>query len=53
LYWVHLIWVGFELTTLVLIGTDCTCSYKSNYHVITIMTALIKKRGNPMIRGKL
>ena len=23
-------WMGFELTTLVLIGTDCTCSCKSN-----------------------
>ena len=22
---------GFELTTWVVIGTDCTCSYKSNY----------------------
>jgi hypothetical protein len=27
---------GFELTTLVVIGTDCIGSYKSNYH--TIMT---------------
>ena len=25
-------WVGFEFTTLVVIGTDCTGSYKSNYH---------------------
>jgi hypothetical protein len=25
----------FELTTLVLIGTDCIGSYKSNYHTIT------------------
>ena len=23
LYWVHLTWAGFELTTLVVIGTDC------------------------------
>ena len=23
LYWVHLPWMGFELTTLVMIGTDC------------------------------
>jgi hypothetical protein len=23
---------GFELTTLAVIGTDCTCSCKSNYH---------------------
>ena len=26
---------GFELTTLVMIGTDCTGSYKFNYHTIT------------------
>ena len=28
---------GFELTTLVVVGTDCisTCSYKSNYYTIT------------------
>ena len=25
-------YTGFELTTLVVIGTDCTCSCKSNYH---------------------
>jgi hypothetical protein len=33
--------VGFELTTLVVIGTDCNCigSYKSNYHTITTMMA--------------
>ena len=34
LYQVHLSWVGFELTTLVVIGTDCIDSYKSNYHYI-------------------
>jgi len=28
--------MGFELTTLVGIGTDCTGSCKSNYHVITM-----------------
>jgi hypothetical protein len=27
--------MGFELTTLVVIGTDCIGSYKSNYHTIT------------------
>jgi ABC-type sulfate transport system permease subunit len=32
LYRVHLPWVGFELITLVVIGTDCIGSYKSNYH---------------------
>ena len=28
-------WMGFELTTLVVIGTDCIGSCKSNYHTIT------------------
>jgi len=37
LYRVHLSWAGFKLTTLVLIGTDCIGSCKSNYHVITNM----------------
>jgi hypothetical protein len=37
---VHLAMTGFELTTLVVIGTDCrgTCSWKSNYHTITTTT---------------
>jgi hypothetical protein len=35
-----LLWTGFELTTLVVIGTDCTDSCKSNYHTIMTMTAL-------------
>jgi hypothetical protein len=39
LYWVHLAWAGFKLTTLVVIGTDCIGSYKFNYHTITTMTA--------------
>ena len=30
LYRVHLAWVGFELTTLVVIANDCIGSYKSN-----------------------
>jgi hypothetical protein len=30
----------FELTTSVVIGTDCICSCKSNYHAITAMKAL-------------
>ena len=34
LYRVHLNLAGFELTTLVVIGTDCKGSYKSNYHMI-------------------
>ena len=32
-------WSGFELTTSVVIGTDCLGSCKSNYHTITAMTA--------------
>jgi hypothetical protein len=39
LYRVHLACVGFELTTLVVIGTDFTGSYKSNYHTIMTTTA--------------
>ena len=31
---------GFELTTLVMIGTGCTGIRKSNYHTITTTTAL-------------
>ena len=31
---VHLAWAGFELPTLVVIGTDSIGSYKSNYHMI-------------------
>jgi hypothetical protein len=32
-------WAGFEPTALVVIGTDCICSCKSNYHEITATTA--------------
>jgi hypothetical protein len=32
-------WVGFKFTRLVVIGTDCTGSCKSNYHTITTTTA--------------
>jgi len=32
-------WTGFELTTLVVIGTDCRGSCKSNYHTITTTAA--------------
>ena len=39
LYRVHLAWAGFEITTLVVIGTDCISSYKSNYHTITTTTS--------------
>ena len=36
---VHLTWVGFELTTLVVICTDGIGSCKSNYHTMTTTTA--------------
>ena len=42
LYWVHLAMIGIELTTLVVIGTDCIGSYKSNYHMITTAPVVIK-----------
>ena len=38
LYRVHLAWVGFKHTVLVVLGTDCIGSCKSNYHTITITT---------------
>ena len=38
LYRVHLVWAGFELTALVLIGTDCICNCKSNYPTIGTTT---------------
>ena len=37
----HLPWAGLELTTLVVIGTNCIHSCKSNYHTITTTTALL------------
>ena len=39
LYWVHLTWTGFKLTTVVVLGTECTGSCKPNYHTITTTTA--------------
>jgi len=39
LYRAHLTCVGFELTTLVVIGTDCIGNCISNYHTITTTTA--------------
>ena len=41
LYQVHLAWLGFELMTLMVIGTDYIGSCKSNYHMITTTTAPI------------
>ena len=41
LYRVHLAGAGFDLTTSVVIDTDCISSCKSNYHTITTMTVPI------------
>ena len=38
LYQANLAWAGFKLTTLVVIGTDCIGSCKSNYHMMTTTT---------------
>jgi hypothetical protein len=38
LYRVHLAWAGFQLTTLVVIGTDCIGGCKSNCHTIKTTT---------------
>jgi hypothetical protein len=38
LYWENLDWAWFELTTLVVIGTDCIGSYKPNQYTITTTT---------------
>jgi len=39
MYRVHLALTGFELTTFVVIGIDCTGSCISNYHIIMTMMA--------------
>ena len=39
---VHLSWAGFEITTIVVICTDCIRSYKSNYHTITTIPNVYK-----------
>jgi hypothetical protein len=44
LYRVYLTWTRFELTTSVVIDTDCTGSCKSNYHTITATTAPLSLR---------
>jgi hypothetical protein len=41
-YQIHLPWVGFKLTTLVVKDIDCKGRCKSNYHTITTTTALQK-----------
>ena len=39
LYRVYIPWARFELTTVVMIGTEYTGSCKCNYHTITITKA--------------
>ena len=41
--------MGFELTTLVVIDTDCIGSYKSNYHTITTTTTYGSARPNAVL----
>jgi hypothetical protein len=41
LYRVHLAWVGFDLTTLAVIGTDYIGSHQSNYYAITTTMAYV------------
>jgi hypothetical protein len=53
LYRVHLSRVGFEVTTLVVIGTDCIGSYESNYHKITTTPVLKIDIPNGAILNKL
>ena len=41
LYRVHIAWAGFELITLVVIGTACSDSCKSNYNTIVTTTTTL------------
>ena len=41
LYIVHLVCKGFELTTLVVIGTDCIGNNKSNYYMTTTASGIL------------
>jgi hypothetical protein len=42
---------GFELTTLVVIGTDCTGVFKSTYHAITTTTATLTLTNNRSLKS--
>ena len=42
-------WSGFELTTSVVIGTNCIGSCKSNYHTITALRALFSGKASVSI----
>jgi hypothetical protein len=50
LFRVHLAWGGFQHTTLVVLGTDCIGSYKSNYHWHTIMTTMVPTSGYQLVK---
>ena len=49
LYQVHLAWAGLELTTLVVIGTDCIGSFRSNYNTFTTPRLPLKNWMNEQI----
>ena len=49
MYRLYFAWVGFELTTLVVVGSDCIGSCKSNYYTITTMTAPLIIRTDVLI----
>jgi hypothetical protein len=53
LYRVHLAWAVFELAMIVVIGTDCIGSYKSNYHTITTTAASQKEKEMKYVIRKL
>ena len=44
LYLVHLVCTGLELTTLVVIGTNCIGSYESNYYMTTTASGILLLR---------
>jgi hypothetical protein len=52
LYRAHPPWTGFELTTLVVKGTNCTGSCKSNYHTFTTTTAPNSRWTSLWLRNK-
>ena len=50
-YRVHLAMNGFEVTTLLVICTDCTGSCKSNYHTITTTASSNWKCADGLLSG--
>ena len=43
LYQIHLAWAEFELTALVVIGTDCRSIYKSHYYMVTTASSALQE----------